>query len=351
MQVLAQQNPLLGGAARILRSNGLLIGLVLVHFLAAVAVGAATGAPFDPGMASTLGMLFTILLPWFGVILVFWHFVRMAIYVRPEKPISHFLSDMKALVFDVERIASGLLALALISLFVGTFSFFKSIVPFLNPFAWDVAFADLDRVLHFGFDPYVLLLPIFGSPLATTALNASYHLWFFLLYFVVFLACFSIRQHRASMTFLVAFFLTFAIGGNLLATIFSSAGPVYYQRLGYGDDFVPLMTMLNQFNEIMPVWALDVQEGLWKSHIGSGGVISGISAMPSMHVASATLMALYGFQYARWAGVALTIFAISTMIGSVHLGWHYAVDGYFGAALAVICWRLAAYLNQRFQPA
>lgn len=134
MQILAQQNPLFAGALRILRRNSLLIGLVLAHFLAAVLVGAATGAPFDPGIARTLVMLFTILLPWFGVILVVWHFVRMAIYVRPEKPIGHVLADMKAQIFDVERIASGLLALTLISLFVGTFSFFKPIVPQLSQF-------------------------------------------------------------------------------------------------------------------------------------------------------------------------------------------------------------------------
>lgn len=350
MLVIAQQNSLIAGGLRVLKKNGLLIGLVLAHFILAILVGAVTGAPFDPGMAQTLAMLFSVLLPWFVVILVVWHLIQMAIYVRPEKPIAQFLADMKNLIGDAERMANGALSLLLITLFIGTFSYFKSIVPFLNPFQWDVKFAELDRLIHFGFDPYTLLAPVFASPLATTILNALYHLWFFMVYFIVFLASFSSRKSQSGSIFLLAFVLTFAIGGNLLATVFSSAGPVYYERLGYGGDFTPLMEMLNGFNETMPVWALSVQEALWQSHT-NGGPISGISAMPSMHVASTTLLALYGFRYARWAGVLLGLFAVSIMVGSVHLGWHYAIDGYFGAALAVICWRLSITLTDRFLPA
>jgi membrane-associated phospholipid phosphatase len=280
---------------------------------------------------------------------VVWHFLQMAIYVRPAKPIAHFVADMMALGRDVERIASGFFALMLFTLFISTFSYFKSIVPFLNDFKWDTTFAEWDRALHFGRDPYVWLAPIFGNPLATTVLNAFYHLWFFLVYFIVFLACFSARNSRSGAVFLLSLVLTFIIGGNFLATVFSSAGPVYYERLGFGADFAPLMDNLYQFNEIMPVWALDVQEALWQSHIDAGP-ISGISAMPSMHVASSTLLAFYGMRHARWAGIALGLFAVMIMIGSVQLGWHYAIDGYLGALLAWACWRLAEFLIGRFQP-
>ena len=110
------------------------------------------------------------------------------------------------------------------------------------------------------------------------------------------------------------------------------------------------MDGLQKFNDIRPVWALSVQEALWQSHVATGP-ISGISAMPSVHVASSTLLALYGFQHARWSGIALGLFAAIIMIGSVHLGWHYAIDGYFGALLAWACWRLAQSLMARFLPA
>ena len=34
----------------------------------------------------------------------------------------------------------------------------------------------------------------------------------------------------------------------------------------------------------------------------------------------------------------LTAFAVVIQVGSVHLGWHYAVDGYIGARLTLAVW-------------
>jgi len=341
MSEIAHKKPILAIIPRARVQNRVFLGFVILHFLAAILVGKWSDAAFHTGMQQTLAMLFSILLPLFLVVIVLWHFAVLAIFVRPKRPSARFISDVRSVVFDADRMLNGLVALLGVTLFIGTFSYFKSIVPFLKPFQWDSAFAEADRWLHFGLDPYRLLQPVFGSPWATTALNAIYHFWFFLVYFVVFVACFSSHSSTVSRQYLIAFGLVFALGGNALAVVFSSAGPVYFERLGLGADFVPLTTMLQQFNTVAPVWALDVQEALWNSHT-NGGPISGISAMPSMHVASSTLMAIAGFGYRKWAGYALTGFAIAIMIGSVQLGWHYAIDGYLGAALAVICWKLAA---------
>ena len=96
-----------------------------------------------------------------------------------------------------------------------------------------------------------------------------------------------------------------------------------------------------QTNEVVPVWALDVQQMLWDNYQNNKvGMGSGISAMPSMHVATATLMALFGWQYSRIAGIVLTLYALVIFIGSVHLGWHYALDGYVGALGAALVWWL-----------
>jgi hypothetical protein len=32
------------------------------------------------------------------------------------------------------------------------------------------------------------------------------------------------------------------------------------------------------------------------------------------------------------------VFAAAIMIGSVHLGWHYAIDGYVGGLVATALW-------------
>ena len=65
---------------------------------------------------------------------------------------------------------------------------------------------------------------------------------------------------------------------------------------------------------------------------------SGSSAIPDMQVAMATLFALRGWRSGRRPGVALTVFAAVIFAGSVHLGWHYAVDGYRSAALMAALW-------------
>jgi membrane-associated phospholipid phosphatase len=99
------------------------------------------------------------------------------------------------------------------------------------------------------------------------------------------------------------------------------------------------MAYLHHVNETIPIWALDTQQMLWREYQHSQkGLGSGISAMPSVHVATATLMALFGWQYARRLGMALSVFAAIILLGSIHLGWHYAVDGYAAVLGTLLIW-------------
>ena len=63
--------------------------------------------------------------------------------------------------------------------------------------------------------------------------------------------------------------------------------------------------------------------------------------MPSIHVASVVLNALFGFALSRLLGFALTVVALFTFAASIELGWHYALDGYVGALIACGIWWLA----------
>jgi membrane-associated phospholipid phosphatase len=60
--------------------------------------------------------------------------------------------------------------------------------------------------------------------------------------------------------------------------------------------------------------------------------------MPSLHVAIVTLCAISGWYLSRLVGALLTLFAIVIFIGSIHLGWHYALDGYASALMAGGIW-------------
>ena len=177
----------------------------------------------------------------------------------------------------------------------------------------------------------------------TKIADFSYSLWFVLIYFFAFTACVDKEDPERRNTFLFAFFLNWIIGGSILATIFSSVGPVYYQTFGFGDQFVPLTTALEDVNLLTPLTALELQAMLLDGY-QNDGTMSGISAMPSMHLALSWLIAFQAFQYRRVFGWMVVAFALLIQCSSVHLGWHYAVDGYIGLGVAIGCWYLGRWL-------
>lgn len=315
-----------------------LFGLIALHVAIAVGLGMATGFAFNPHMPAMLAMLLGILMPWF-VLIRFGHLVfRVGFVEKAERPLPATIAVLKGLALDFRWQLESVAKFLAVTLFIAASGYLKEMITVIQPFAWDVWFAELDRMLHFGQDPWRLLLPLTGSHEVTKALNIVYHGWFFAIYFCVFVACFS--RSVTSRAFLVAFVLIFALGGNLAATVFSSAGPVYFERLGLGDDFVPLMAHLHGLNEIGRLPALDVQDTLWQAYEANAGHAA-ISAAPSMHVATSVLMALFAFACSRVWGWVMSGFAALIMVGSVVLGWHYAVDGYMGAAMAWGCWWMA----------
>ena len=72
---------------------------------------------------------------------------------------------------------------------------------------------------------------------------------------------------------------------------------------------------------------------------GDGGLQfgCGLMAMPSMHLTVVSLYVLFFWnegRYCRWAAV---IYAALVFMGSLYSGWHYAIDGYVGFAIAYVC--------------
>lgn len=77
------------------------------------------------------------------------------------------------------------------------------------------------------------------------------------------------------------------------------------------------------------------QEYLWTLYqSGTIGLGSGISAFPSMHVALATVVALYAWEWSRKLGFVAWVYVAFILCSSVYLGWHYAIDGY--ASIVVV---------------
>ncbi|WP_372574895.1 phosphatase PAP2 family protein [Ruegeria jejuensis] len=329
--------------------NRLLLTIVGIQLLTAVSLSIFTGTPFWFGAAIILLSLLKQLLLIMALLLVVWRFLFGLLYVRPEKPIRWLLSDLRSFVLTPDKMTDGLISFVAIAVMATSFVYLKYMIPLLNPFSWDPQFASLDLWLHGGVEPWRLLWPTTGNLIVTKILDFAYVVWFFLIYFCAFFAAFDRRQSSQGLVFLVAFALTWFVGGNVLATLFSSVGPVYFEAFGFGEDFAFQMKALRELGTHTQIWALNAQQMLLEGHT-TNGELRGISAMPSMHVATSVTMALFGFTYRRWLGWSLTVFAVLILLGSVHLGWHYAVDGYASIAIALIIWWASKGLVARFGP-
>lgn len=327
-----------------------MLALTSVHVGFATAVNAHLGRSFTDVVSTDVLDMAVTLLGFMFANFILWRLGVAMVSVKPKKPIQWMINDLRTKVLDPLKAPDAAIGFLSIVVLLITYTSLKNEIHALNPSLWDAEFALWDRVLHGGTDPWRLLLPLLGNPYVTTAFNFAYHLWFVLLYLAVCIACLDRSNPTRSTVFLVAFILCWFIGGNLLATVFASVGPVYYETFGFGDTFLAQIEYLKQSDTISPVWALEVHDLLIQGYL-NGGLARGISAMPSMHVASSVLLTLYAFSYARWIGWLMVTFTAVIMLGSVHLAWHYAIDGYASLVMMLFFWWLAKKLTQRFGPA
>lgn len=274
---------------------------------------------------------------------------------RMPHPTKMFLAKLKSFLNPPDRLIGFILLLFALSLTFSCYTYLKSIIPNIHYFSWDLTFYQLDKILHFGVSPWEITHAIFSSAWSTFLINFIYHLWFFFMWATV--LYFIVKKENAQLRtqFLLSFLSCWLIVGGLIAVILSSAGPCYAHLLNESFDFyLPLLERLNQQSHKLvesgfyPVWALEVQNMLWQGHIDSeSGAGAGISAMPSMHVSISVLMALSLSRVNRYLGYGMWVFALVIQIGSVHLAWHYAVDGYASFVLTNIVWVICGKVAQR----
>lgn len=333
-----------------LRAHTLLLAIPLAFGLASYLTtgGLEQSHDMDFGLfaISFIGVMMPILL--LAVVTV--RFIRLVVHVRPERPLLALIKDVGAFLACPRRLANGLPMVVALFVFMQAFSHIKINIPNFQPFVWDETFMELDRWLHFGYHPWELLQPLLGYPLVTLVINLVYNIWFMVMWMVWVWMAFDTRSTVLRTQFFLAFMLCWIVGGSLLAVLLSSAGPCYYSLLGLAPDpFAPLMAYLHETHQQYPLFAIDTQATLWDAYKGEQTVVAGVSAMPSMHNATAVLFALLGWRKGRTLGILLTVFALFILIGSVHLGWHYAIDGYLGALIAVVAWWIAGYIARRYE--
>ena len=324
-----------------LHTHRLLLLIVLLY--AAAALLLAGSLPSASDMLNVLaGFLVAILTG--PVFILCGYTIHVMVMKRPHRLCHYLYHDLRRYLSN-ERLLHALPAMLLIPVFASSFTVFKAAIPRLHAYTWDASLSAWDIALHGGKAPWERLQPLLGHPLVTALLNFAYHFWFFLFYAILYWLILDTRRPLLRMQFLLSFALTWIGLGSIMAVLFASVGPCYYGHLHASDPYAPLMAYLRDANAHIPVWALQVQDMLWQGYQskGANGEL-GISAMPSMHVATAVLMAMMGWRVSRAAGIALSAFAVLILLGSIHLGWHYALDGYVGAAGAALVWHLVGRL-------
>jgi membrane-associated phospholipid phosphatase len=132
--------------------------------------------------------------------------------------------------------------------------------------------------------------------------------------------------------------LSWLVGGIVMAFSISAAGPIFAPLTDpeLAPRFAPLKAQLLRLlgeDDLVMKSQRYLAAGMTSRIALKGG---GVSAMPSMHMATATLLVIAAWR-TRWLWLALLFWSL-TFFGSVYLGYHYAVDAPVAAVVAALCW-------------
>jgi hypothetical protein len=100
-----------------------------------------------------------------SAVLRLYHVVR---FEQPEQPTIAILRDWARFAVNPQRMANGLPMVFIMVVFAFIFADLQGKILALNPAVWDATFANLDKALHFGRQPWEWLQPIQGSPFSST---------------------------------------------------------------------------------------------------------------------------------------------------------------------------------------
>jgi hypothetical protein len=290
----------------------------------------------------------------FGSATGFLLFTAISLQTMREKP-ERLLAALYQKIFGKyrlnERLIIGLPVGLSLPILLSIFTSMKSNISRMVPFYADGILIKIDEVI-FGMDAWRFFQPVFGFPVATLVLNFFYNLWFIAMSVMFFLVAFSLEDAaRSRARFLLCFLLLWAVLGNLFATFFASVGPVYTDYFFADQRFAPLVAYLTEANQSVTVWVLETQAYLLARSSADGPMIgSGISAFPSMHVAIAALYVVYCWSRGPVPRYLSLGFLGLVFIGSIQLGWHYAVDGAFSIAAVLCFWPVSGWLIARTRP-
>ena len=234
-----------------------------------------------------------------------------------------------------ERVGGALLVWALHPVMFASFTSLKQALVHLVPYTWDRQFHNLDVALHGG-PAWQLAGPLL-HPAVLRMLDHVYLAWFPVQVFFV-LGVMWAPSSRWRTRCLLTYALVWIVMGNLAAAFMGAGGPCYFTHFvpGAAHPYASLWQVLEPLSLNAQVGQRLVLEGTLSDQWSP---FTGISAMPSLHVAVAAYLACVAVNTRWWAiRLAGVTYAVFIFVASVLLGWHYAIDGYVGAIGGCALW-------------
>lgn len=205
------------------------------------------------------------------------------------------------------------------------YSHFKQSIPLLSPHRFDDELWVIDRWVHLGLSPVHATLRLFSHDVLAWMIDRSYVFWYplltpFLIYFMV------VARRLQRWHFFTCYLLLWMIAGGFAIAV-PSWGPCYTNPELYAQLKTPCARYLQEM-----LWE-HYNEMLAAPERYSVLNYEGIAAFPSLHVGIVVLFTLV-VRHNRHVFWWMVVYTACVQLGSVFLGWHYAVDGYFAGILA-----------------
>lgn len=251
--------------------------------------------------------------------------------------------------FSTPRAADALVFLLCILPFFFSFIVGKSLIPFLHPYHFDPLFSRIDYALHFGHYPHTLLPQLKHSFAFIQSAEFAYMAWFAILPIANGYAVFFDKIRARRNTYLWASLILWVVGGNVLATVFSSVGPVFYGNFFNAPnpypDIVADVTTASSLGSVLWPETVKILLVFYKENMACN--LNAISAFPSMHVGASMLSTLYAYSISRRLGIFMAFYTVFILTSSITLGMHYAIDGYFIILFVALTWWLLNHFHSR----